>query len=171
MRVDDGFPIMEEAPTMEERRELIFDLAGADTEEVDFGSGTIADPEAVDTLSVTLSFCAAGGGRAAAGVADMGLIRGAMARIVTLGVVSCGLEGAFVTLFLRAAARIIFFFSWAAADSMDMRLSRGCGVGVWLGHDGVDDVKLSARGPRGMGEAVGLTVGFTMRYSFLSCSA
>lgn len=59
IRVDDGFPIMEERPTMEERRELIFDFAGADTE-VDFGSGTIADSEAVDTRSVTLSFCTAG---------------------------------------------------------------------------------------------------------------
>ena len=59
-RTDDGFPIMEERPTVEERRELIFDFAGADTEEVDFGSGTIADSEAVDTRSVTLSFCTAG---------------------------------------------------------------------------------------------------------------
>jgi hypothetical protein len=44
-----------------------------------------------------------------------------------------------------------------AEDAVDSRL----GVGVWLGQGEEDE--LSARGPRGMGAEVGITVGFTMR--------
>lgn len=100
----------------------------------------------------------------------MGLIRGLIDWIVMLGVVSCEFEGALVTRVSRAGAGD-GFGSWATVDEMIVCLSRGCGVGVSLNHGEIDDVVLSARGLRGMGEAVGLTVGFTIRYSFLSCSA
>jgi hypothetical protein len=47
--------------------------------------------------------------------------------------------------------------SGATEDAVDSRL----GVDVWLGQGEEDE--LSARGPRGMGGEVGITVGFTMR--------
>lgn len=70
---------------------------------------------------------------------------------------------------LRAGAGDCFCLG-AIIDEMDVRSVWGCGVGVLLDHGEVEDATLSARGPFGMGEAVDMTVGFTIRYSFLSVS-
>lgn len=125
--------------------------------------------ECMSLLSGTFSVGEADGGFWAAEAAVMGLTRGSITRTETSGVASCGFEGAFVTRVSRAGA-CDGFGSCTTADETGTGLSRGCGVGVSLDHGEVDDMTLSARGSRGIGSAVGITVGFTMRYSFFSWS-
>ena len=120
------------------------------------------DGEVIGLHSGPFSGGATGRGFSAAGI--MGLTRGGMTRTDTSGGASCEFEGAFVTLFSRAAAAARnCFCSLASTASTNSCLSRGCAIGVCFGHGEFEDVTLSARGPIGVGGAVGKTVGFTIR--------